>query len=516
MSAPSLRDYQEAALRNLAQQMERRPCLVAPTGSGKTVMGAEFVRRLDVPTLWLAHRTELIAQAAGQLRALGLRVGVIQADAQADEAASVQVASVATLVRRAAPVARLVVIDEAHHATAAQYGAILDQYPDAWVLGLTATPYRLDGAGLGDIFGRLVVAATTAELVERGYLHAPKVYAPSVPDLRGVRTERGDYAPDALAEKLNRRELVGDLVATWHKLAEGLPTVAYGINREHSRAIAEAFTASGVPAVHLDGQTPANERREALAALACGRVRVVSNCMILTEGVDVPALACGIIARPTASLGLHHQIVGRIMRLCPGKTGAVILDHAGNHLAHGLCTRAICYTLDPARHVGCDEPLGLVRCEGCGLLFDNALEACPECAWQPTPAARRGAVLSAEGELIEFVEGYAVRAALWKLYEAQRQAAGFPELWARRRYRERFGAWPVVVGGELVDTEHATGEQKRAVFAELVAIAEVKGYAPGWASQRYRATFGVWPKGFVRAVRGPSLARRYSTKLAKQ
>jgi len=250
-----LRDYQQRAVQNVIAALARRPILVAPTGSGKTVMATSLVEQLGVQTLWLAHRQELIDQAAKHLEAHGLVCGIIMAGCAPMPLTQVQVASVQTLIRRDKPRADLIVIDECHHATANSYQSILDAYPQAPIVGLTATPFRLDGHGLGDLFGELIVAAYPHELCDDGVLHRPKVWASKSPDLRGVKVIAGDYSIGALAQRTNTAELNADIVATWQKRAAGRRTVAFAVDVAHSKAIAAAFVAAGVPAEHIDGRT---------------------------------------------------------------------------------------------------------------------------------------------------------------------------------------------------------------------------------------------------------------------
>ena len=176
-----LRDYQRNAVDRVKAALDKRPILVAPTGSGKTVMAVALVQELGLPTLWLAHRKELIDQAASHLQSLGLWCGRIMSGYPTEPLAPVQVASVQTLVRRAMPPAKLIIIDESHHATAGSYSRVLENYPNASVAGLTATPFRLDGRGLGDVFGEIVVAAYSDDLCKAGVLHDPKVYAGKSP-----------------------------------------------------------------------------------------------------------------------------------------------------------------------------------------------------------------------------------------------------------------------------------------------------------------------------------------------
>ncbi|WP_428937791.1 DEAD/DEAH box helicase [Fontivita pretiosa] len=514
-SKHTLRDYQRRAVERVRCALDRRPILVAPTGSGKTVMATALVEQWSKPTLWLAHRKELIDQAAHRLRAHGLSVGIIMAGHAPEPAAQVQVASVQTLARRDKPHAELIVIDECHHATAQTYGEILDCYPDAHRVGLTATPFRLDGRGLGDLFGELVVAATTKDLCDSGILHAPKVWCSKSPDLRGVKVIAGEYSLGALAKRTNTTELNADVVASWVKRAEGRRTVAFAVDVEHSRAIAAAFGCAGIAAEHLDGATPRDQRDAILARLASGQTQIVCNCMVLTEGWDLPALECAIIARPTASLNLHLQMIGRVMRACDGKDGAIVLDHAGNHHVHGLVTRRLDYSLDGDTRVGHEQPLGIRRCQQCGLMFDTQLPACPECGWVPVAAERERPIIHGAGELHEFDDSsFEYRRQVWNLIEAERMAMGYRQGWSLYRFQERFGVMPVLANGELIDPHHATQEQKRSVFEHLAEVASTRGFNPGWASHRFRDLFGHWPRGFVGEMRAVHISRRWNKRVS--
>ena len=513
------RQYQRDAVDDVKHRLLDNPCLVAPTGSGKSVMGAMLVEELSVPTLWLAHRKELIEQAADHLRRLGLYVGIIKAGFPVTPMASVQVASVMTLIRREKPPTRLIVIDEAHHAAAGSYQSIIDAYPGVPVVGLTATPFRLDGKGLGDLFGALVVAATPAELCDSGILHRPRVYATVGPDLAGVKITAGDYNLGQLAKRTNIAEANTDVVREWQTHANNARTVAFAVNIEHSKAITAAFRAAGVPAEHLDGNTAKDARGAILWRLRAGVTRVVVNCMVLTEGFDLPALECAIICRPTASLNLHLQMIGRIMRSCHGKNGALVLDHGGNHHRHGLVTRRLEYSLEPGKKVGTSEPLGLRRCRECGLFFETTMFACPECGWMPSAEEVGGArvlpALHGDGSLSEFDDAdFVYRQAAWDRFEDTRSALGFQPGWSKHQYKERFGEWPTLVDGRLVDTENASMDEKQAFYADLVAVGNEKGFQPGWASHTYRDAFGVWPKGFVNDVRQRAAVERFNRKAA--
>jgi superfamily II DNA or RNA helicase len=298
-----LRPYQEQVVREVEQH--RRPIIVAPTGSGKTIIAAEIIRRAENRhVLFLAHRRELIHQARNKLADFGVRAGLILAGHSPDKMLGVQVASIQTLWSRCIrqdndlPHADIVFIDEAHHARARTYRQIIDAYPDARIYGMTATPCRRDGRGLGNVFDAMVECPQVQELIDLGYLVKTKVFAPCKPNLKGVQTRQGDYVESQLAERMDRAELVGDIVTHWHRHADGRKTVVFATSVAHSIHLRDEFVRSGVRAEHIDGSTPKDDRDEILARLECGDLELVSNCQVLTEGWDMPDVACCILALP--------------------------------------------------------------------------------------------------------------------------------------------------------------------------------------------------------------------------
>jgi superfamily II DNA or RNA helicase len=223
----------------------------------------------------------------------------------------------------------------------------IENYPDATVLGLTATPCRGDGRGLGSIFQTMIQCPQVGELVELGWLVKTRVYAPVDPDLAGIHTRHGDYAENELADRMDRPKLVGDIVTNWLKFGEHRKTVCFATSVRHSIHIRDEFISSGIRAEHIDGTTPMDERDATLARLNSGELEVVSNCMVLTEGWDMPSLSCLILARPTKRMGLYRQMVGRGLRPEPGKTDCIVIDHSGATYRLGFAEDHVAWTLDP-------------------------------------------------------------------------------------------------------------------------------------------------------------------------
>src|SRR5262245_38066006 len=355
----NLHSYQTAAVDNFLNAIgagKRRLILVCPTGGGKTVIASDIIRRItetEGHVLVLAHRREIVGQTSQKLDRFGVDHGIIQAGEPTDESARVQVASLQTLYTRAIrgskmelPPADLIVVDEAHHATAKSWHKIIEAYPDAALLGLTATPCRGDGRGLGSIFAAMIGCPQVEELIKLGVLVPTKVYAPTLPDLRGVETRLGDYVKDQLADAMDKPRLIGDIVTHWHRLAEGRKTVIFASGVQHSIHIRDEFRKSGVSCDHIDGSTPKDERDEILKKLEVGAIDIVTNCGVLTEGWDLPDIGCEVLARPTRSLGLYLQMVGRAIRSAPGKVDAIIIDHSGATHRHGFAEDPVVWTLD--------------------------------------------------------------------------------------------------------------------------------------------------------------------------
>jgi DNA repair protein RadD len=326
----TLRGYQVDVIADVEREIEagnRRILLVMPTGGGKTIVAGEiiqhYVRRYR-PVLVLAHRLEILTQTSTKLHVRNIAHGIIKAGFSPRPMERVQLASVQTLWVRAMrseamrlPLADLVIIDEAHHATAHTWRKLIEAYPDAVLIGLTATPCRGDGRGLGGIFTGMIECPQVGELIAQGYLVKTRVYAPIDPDLTGVRTVAGDYVESQLADRMDVAKLVGDIVVHWHKFGERRKTVAFAVNVAHSLHLRDEFVRSGVRCEHLDGETEKDERDAILARLASGETELVSNCSVLTEGWDLPAVGCAILARPTKKMGLYRQMIGRVLRPPP-------------------------------------------------------------------------------------------------------------------------------------------------------------------------------------------------------
>lgn len=383
---------------------------VLPTGGGKTVVAARIATLAlfhKKRVLFLAHRRELVWQATARLIADGIpesRIGTIMADETENEEAPVIVASIQTLTKRDKPRADLVIIDEAHHAAAESWQKLLALYPDAMWLGLTATPYRLDGAPLGAFFDLMIEGAKPSVLVEEGWISKPRVFTKlgKLPDLRGMRVKDGDYNVAELAKRVNTRELNGDTLAHWKKLAKNRRTVGFATNVAHADALTHKFKRGGVASVCVHGKTPDAKRDQILGPgglLDTGVIRVVWTCGVVSEGWDLPSVKCAILARPTKSTVLFLQQAGRILRPYKGEI-PLILDHAGNALAHGLPHHDRQWSLDARlpKENGGSAPVR--ACPECGAVVLAGLRECAACGYS-FEAAERVIREAREKELVE-------------------------------------------------------------------------------------------------------------------
>lgn len=385
-----LRDYQELAIervKDALRRKRRRILLVAPTGSGKTVVAARIVRGAvsrGNKVLFVAHRGELVEQTSRKLDDIGVPHGIIMRQHHRTSADQpVQVATIQTLTRRDKPDARIIIFDEAHLSMSSSFQSVAAAYPQAVILGMTATPIRLDDKPLGALYEELVEIETVAGLIGRGFLVPIKHYAPHVPELSGIGLRGADYADEQLEALMNQKALNSRIVEHWMERAAGRPTIAFAVSIAHSRAIVAAFQAAGIPAEHIDGTMSVAQRAPVYARLRSRQTLVVSNVGVATEGWDEPCVACAILARPTKSLALYLQMAGRALRTSPGKPDCVLLDMAGCGVAHGRPDRKREWSLAPPEkrkaRKGAPAPVTTVRCEKCQYVYDATETVCPEC-----------------------------------------------------------------------------------------------------------------------------------------
>ena len=456
-----LRPHQQRAIDGLKQSLmagHRRPMLQAPTGAGKTVIAAHVVagalakgKRLAfcVPSIGLIDQTfERFVENGIDPAAMG----VIQGNHPwRRPGAPIQIATAQSLARRDRPDVDLIVIDEAHvmHKV---YQTWMDEQPDRMFIGLSATPWA---KGLGKRFDDLIKPTSTQELIDLGMLSKFRVFAPSHPDLSGVRTVAGDYHEGDLAEAMSKAHIVADVVTQWLVRGEGRPTLCFAVNRAHAQLLAMQFNEAGVPTAYIDADTPREERDIIGKRLASGEIKVVCNIGCLTTGIDWD-VRCLILARPTKSEMLFVQIIGRALRTADGKDYAIILDHSDTHLRLGMVTDIDRDALDDGTAKSSSSKRKEKRaampreCNNCAGLIPAGMYQCPCCGTVAPPPT---GVTVGDGDLAE-------------------------------------------IGGETTSSvlEILRGLGKQRVYSELVGICEERGKKMGWADHTYREIFGVWPR----------------------
>ena len=323
------------------QRGTRSIVIQSPTGSGKTLLTAHMVKTAAAKgmTAWFCvHRRELVKQSIRAFAEVGVNHGVVAAGFLEAKRHAVQIASIQTLIRRYERLRRpqLIIWDECHHIAAGSWAALRKAIPEAFHIGLTATPERLDGKGLAEYFDVMIEGPSVEWLIENGYLAPYRIFAPQGISVAGVHTRMGDFAKDELLAVADKPTITGDAIKHYLKHAAGKRAVVFCVSIEHSKHVVEQFRQAGIPAVHVDGETETEARDQAIRRFTNGEVRVLSNVELFGEGFDLPSLEVAILLRPTQSLGLYLQQVGRALRPSPGKTEAIILDHAGNCERHGL------------------------------------------------------------------------------------------------------------------------------------------------------------------------------------
>ena len=470
-----LRDYQEAAIASLRSSLasgKRRIMLQMPTGSGKTATAAAIIRSAlgnNIRVIFTVPALSLITQTIDSFRRDGIYdIGVVQGMHElTDESAKVQICSIQTLMRRKIPKADLVLIDEAH--------VVFDIYKQwfddpKWkntpIIGLSATPWT---KGLGKLYDDLVIGTTTQQLIDSEFLSKFRVYAPSKPDLDGIKTVAGDYEMTGLGNAMNKASLVADIVDTWIKLGEDRPTICFAVNRAHAANICDSFNKSGIPAAYVDGETPLDERDDLAKQFRNGDFKIICNVGVMTTGVDLPFVSCLILARPTKSEMLYCQIVGRGLRMFRGKQDCLILDHSDTTARLGFVTDIHHKYLDDGKKKagGGDkrekqEPLPKV-CPKCTYLKPARIRVCPACGFETMPRAN---VFYANGDLHE-VSGK---------------------------------------GRNKVYNKVMTPFEERELFyRELLGICEERKYKQGWAYHQYKDKYNEFPdKSFARSPAAPS------------
>jgi superfamily II DNA or RNA helicase len=456
--APALRDYQRDAITRFDKARaagRRRIAIVSPTGSGKTLTAAAIIQReadAGRRVLFIAPRRELVHQAAAKLEAVGIKPGYILAgDDRHNAYAPIQVASVDTLRARHHKLSALdphvIVLDECHLYVTGIRTRLLARWPSALLIGLTATPARKDGRGLRVLFDTLIEVSTPAELTKQGHLVPARYFSVSEPDMSRVASIAGDYKVGEAERAM--APLIADVVQTWLARAGGRRTVVFCMCVAHSVSLRALFAAAGVRAEHVDGSTPLELRAAILERFARGDTEVLCNVMVASIGFDVPPVDCIVLARPTKSLVMYLQMIGRGLRPAPGKRDCLILDHSGTVHRLGFAADERCWTLDghadlsQARAAREGASGKSCTCPECACVFVGS-RVCPECGHYIAPKGRE--IMTLEGDLVEI--------------------------------------------GPALTAEHA---DKLAFFLELRGFAVKRGFKPGFAAHVFKERHGAFP-----------------------
>ncbi|MBD2101880.1 DEAD/DEAH box helicase [Leptolyngbya sp. FACHB-261] len=503
---PELRDYQQRVISEVYGHIQagtRRILIVAPTGSGKTIIASQLVAyaaRSGQRVLFLVHRDVLVGQTWDKFQKFGLQAGFIKSGWQEDRKASVQIASVQTLHRR--PWWKefdpdVVFLDESH---LTGWVAVIERMmeqdcPDALYLGLTATPWRLSRReGMGDKFDALVCAPLPCELIQAGHL-APLCYYgfDDDLDLSAVRTVAGDYSEPDLAIACDKPELIEHIVQQWQRLCAGRTTIAFAVNVEHSKHIRDAFLRAGITAEHVDGTTPITERTAIYNRLATGQTLLLSSCMALTEGFDVGSVNAVVLCRPTQSKALFFQMVGRGMRLSPetGKTDCLVLDQAGNVKRFGFIeelkeihlTRGGDASAQPASTKNCPIDQG-----GCGATLYGFQIACPNCGYEFPPSAKA----EPTEDFVQLLSKEQKKKLLFYRRVAKEafRKRRIPDH-AAIRFKEQFGEWPPKEFRQNAVFESGPSDESQLAYrAYLQEIAQRESKNSAWIQVYMDFEFG--------------------------
>lgn len=451
-----LRDYQQKAVDEIRYAMQcghRSVLFVLPTGGGKTVIFSYITESAAIKgnrVLIVVHRQELVEQTSRTLSDIGVDHGIIANGWTQDLSHGVQIASVGTLARRLhrfePSFFLLIVIDEAHHAVAGTWGKILKHFDKAKQLGVTATPERLDGKGLGGMFTVMVQGPSAQELQDAGHLAPAKYFGHPDRNNNPLPIRGNEFDLDALEKEALTRKSLDSPVQQYKARLNGQTAVAFCLTVAHAEMLADSFCIAGIPAVALDGKLSKTVRRKRIQALAEGKINVLTSCMVISEGFDLPSVGGCILLRPTMSLALHLQQIGRCLRPAQDKTYATILDIVENTKRHGFHLEEHEWSLDGKKKEK-KETLDVKECPDCYAILPVNTKTCPECQHVFDPDSLELKTLEEAGDVIVVeldqkqirltrkAEERAART-LEALQELGRQR-GYKPGWAFYRHKER-------------------------------------------------------------------------------
>lgn len=494
-------DHQSAIIQSARTLLRTTSAVVLQmaTGGGKTPTGAFAVKSASEKghrVIWTCPRRELVEQTSQTFAKFDIPHSFIASGRHFNPRMQVHIASIDTLVNRLDKLTppKLLVVDEAHHSPAAGWLKVIRWVLDAGgkVLGLTATPWRLDGGGFDHIYGGMVNGPPVSWLIEKGFLSDYRLFAPFTPDLSQVHIRAGDYVTSEVEAIMGGKAVVGDCVDHYRRYANGKRAAIFAVSIPHSELIAAQFTAAGIPAAHIDAGTPDAVRRQHILNFATGHIKVITNVGLLSEGFDLSAIAgrdapieAVILMRPTQSLSLYLQQVGRALRRKPYP--AVIIDMVGSCARHGLPDHPHEWSLQSRPKKGRggkgeEAPPLVKKCRGCDVMIPMAFAVCPHCG----TAQEQGTVAPArkldqiDGELQEINREQARRQRLREQGAAQ-SLEELIELGKKQGHKKPLG-WACRV---YISRRQKRGEQWEAeLLGELIAHGKKEGYRnpESWAS----------------------------------
>lgn len=399
-------------------------------GGGKSVIQAEIARSATDKgnrVLFLVHRKELCDQITNTFTTQGVNMDLCS------------VSMVQTVSRHIDKLQepKVIITDEAHHSTANTFKKIYSAFPDAFRLGFTATPCRLNAGGLGEVYDKLITSVTTQWLIEHQYLSPYKYYSVKLADTSGLHVKAGDYKADEVAELMQNSEIYGETVKQWEKLAKNKKTIAYCASVEAAEETAEQFRQAGYTAASLSGRTPKELRAKIMQEFRESKIMVLANCELFGEGLDVPDCECTVLLRPTQSLTLYIQQSMRSMRYMPGKT-AIIIDHVGNCYLHGLPDDNREWTLEPKAKQA--NIVKIRECPMCYAVYQPTNQRCPYCGFVAVKEIQRKEKAVVEIDLVEMKRMEDIKNTpynnlnpqTWNDVEEIRKAKGYKIQWAVR------------------------------------------------------------------------------------
>ena len=472
------RPYQQKIIDECRTALSRgflSPLVQAPTGSGKTIIFAWIVKQVTENkkrALVLTHRREILEQTIKKFYGFGITCGQIASRAPMTHDLA-QVAMIGTLINRLEQVQKpdIIIIDEGHHSAASMWERVLNYFYDVPRIGFSATPERLDGQGLGDLFDIMIHGPSVKYLVENGFLSEPHIFSSELALGINYHVTRGDYDLQEQTETMSRRIIVGDAIDHKRQYLPNLPTITFCPSIKHCQTMEDSFNDAGIKTMTIHGKLKDQQREDMIKALGDGTIENICSCEVISEGVDIPIVAGAIMMRKTMSLSLYLQQAGRALRTYPGKKAAVILDQCGNVFRHGHVMNDRKWSLNQEKKKAKQEKAPeITRCPRCMLVLAGKPAKCTACGYVFPKVSER-----ARADRIEQVEGELRKVMPENMTDADgsRTLAEFIDSLNNLPPEKRhYAAW--VKANELGDK------------AKIKRLGEMMGYHKNWINE-------IWP-----------------------